>query len=70
MRIKDLSEGFVDSFKKGYGKPIQKAAPVQNKDPFAGVNPKDVKKILAAILNGQQLDQIQLATLKKVYNKL
>lgn len=72
MRIRDLNEGFVDGFKKGYGKSINtpKPAAKQKANAFSSLAPSEAKKILAAILNGQQLDRRQLAALQQVYNKL
>jgi hypothetical protein len=72
MRIRDLNEGFVDGFKKGYGKSFDTPKPVakEKDNAFSLLAPSEAKKILAAILNGQQLDSQQLAALQKVYNKL
>jgi hypothetical protein len=72
MRIRDLNEGFVDGFKKGYGKPVNTSKPVakEKSNAFSLLAPSEAKKILAAILDGQQLDRRQLAALQQVYNKL
>jgi hypothetical protein len=72
MRIKDLNEGFVDGFKRGLGKSISTPKPVakEKDNAFSLLAPSEAKKILAAILKGQQLDRQQLAALQKVYNKL
>jgi hypothetical protein len=72
MRIRDLNEGFVDGFKKGYGKPVNTPKPVakEKSNAFSSLDSGEAKKILAAILNGQQLDRRQLAALQQVYNKL
>ncbi len=77
MRIKDLSEGFADGFKKGYGSPLlgkstpeKKAAPEQRAaNPFSILDPSDAKDILRTILNKQTLDDRQLRLLQRVYNK-
>ena len=72
MRIRDLNEGFADGFKQGLGKSLStpKPAAKQKANAFSSLAPSDAKKILAAILNGQQLDRRQLAALQQVYNKL
>ena len=79
MRIRDLHEGFVDSFKQGYNKtapaeldPSSAPAPTDNtkQSAFSILDPRDTKKILANIINGQPLDDRQLSMIKKVYNKL
>ena len=79
MRIRDLHEGFVDSFKKGYNKtapaelePSSEPAPAGNttQSVFSILDPRDTKKILANIINGQPLDNRQMSLIKKIYNKL
>ena len=77
MRIRDLHEGFVDSFKKGYNKtapaPLDpSAAPAANtkQSVFSMLDPRDTKKILANIINGQPLDINQMSLIKKMYAKL
>ena len=79
MRIRDLHEGFVDSFKKGYNKtapdeldPSAAPAPTDNtkQSVFSMLDPRDTKKILANIINGQPLDQFQMSMIKKMYAKL
>ena len=79
MRIRDLHEGFVDSFKKGYNKtapaelePSSAPAPADNttQSVFSILDPRDTKKILANIINGQPLDNRQMSLIKKIYNKL
>ena len=77
MRIRDLHEGFVDSFKKGYNKtapaPLDPSAePADNtkQSVFSMLDPRDTKKILANIINGQPLDQFQMSLIKKMYAKL
>ena len=79
MRIRDLNDGFVDSFKKGYAKtapaPLDpSAAPASSADTtqsvFSILDPRDTKKILANIINGQPLDNRQMSLIKKMYNKL
>jgi hypothetical protein len=79
MRIRDLHDGFVDSFKQGYNKtapePTELApasAPADNtkKSVFSMLDPRDTKKILANIINGQPLDNRQMSLVKKMYNKL
>lgn len=67
MRIKDLNEGFSSGFKSGYGKEI--ARPKQKSVP-AGFDNHEVKKILAAVIDGKQLDSFQLDTLKQLYKRL
>jgi hypothetical protein len=75
MRISELHEGFVDSFKKGYSKtaPIP-AAPSTSTDTkqsvFSMLDPRDTKKILANIINAQPLDDRQMSLIKKMYAKL
>ena len=79
MRIRDLHEGFVDSFKKGYNKtapapldPSAAPAPTDNtkQSVFSMLDPRDTKKILANIINAQPLDQFQMSMIKKMYAKL
>jgi len=78
MRIRDLNDGFVDSFKKGYAKtaPVpgmaSTSAPAANttQSVFSMLDPRDTKKILANIINGQPLDPRQMSLIKKMYNKL
>ena len=59
MRIRDLHEGFVDSFKQGYNKtapaeldPSSAPAPTDNtkQSAFSILDPRDTKKILANII--------------------
>ena len=75
MRIRDLHDGFVDSFKQGYNKtaPIP-AAPTPSTDTkqsvFSMLDPRDTKKILANIINAQPLDDRQMSLIKKMYAKL
>lgn len=70
MRIKDLSEGFADGFKQGYGKPLISPRDKPTSSAINSIPGNELKKILAAILKGQQLDSRQLAQLKQIYNKL
>jgi hypothetical protein len=77
MRIRDLNDGFVDSFKKGYAKtapaePATSSAPSADttQSVFSILDPRDTKKILATIINGQPLDNRQMSMIKKMYNKL
>ena len=77
MRIRDLHEGFVDSFKKGYNKtapaPLDpSAAPSTDtkQSVFSMLDPRDTKKILANIINAQPLDARQMSLIKKMYAKL
>jgi len=78
MRISELHEGFVDSFKKGYSKtapgPSTVLTPARSADTkqsvFSVLDPRDTKKILANIINGQPLDPRQMSLIKKIYNKL
>ena len=79
MRIRDLHEGFVDSFKKGYNKtaPTELGsssvpAPTDNtkQSVFSMLDPRDTKKILANIINAQPLDNRQMSLIKKMYAKL
>ena len=76
MRIRDLNDGFVDSFKKGYAKtaPAElgaSSAPSADttQSVFSILDPRDTKKILASIINGQPLDNRQMSLIKKMYNK-
>jgi hypothetical protein len=77
MRIRDLNDGFVDSFKKGYAKtapaePAPSSAPSADttQSVFSMLDPRDTKKILATIINGQPLDNRQMSMIKKIYAKL
>lgn len=78
MRIRDLNDGFVDSFKKGYAKTAPGPSTVPTSAPsadttqsvFSILDPRDTKKILASIINGQPLDNRQMSLIKKMYNKL
>ena len=78
MRIRDLNDGFVDSFKKGYAKTAPGPSTVSTsatsadttQSVFSILDPRDTKKILASIINGQPLDSRQLSLIKKIYNKL
>ena len=79
MRISELHEGFVDSFKKGYNKtapteldPSSVPAPTDNTNQsvFSILDPRDTKQILANIINGQPLNDRQMSLIKKIYNKL
>ena len=76
MRIRDLHDGFVDSFKQGYNKtapvPSTKPLPSDNTEQsvFSILDPRDTKKILANIINGQPLDPRQMSMIKKIYAKL
>ena len=78
MRISELHEGFVDSFKKGYSKtapgPSTVSTPTRSADTkqsvFSILDPRDTKKILANIINGQPLDPRQMSMIKKIYAKL
>ncbi len=70
MKLRELTEGFADGFKKGYGKPIAKSQPKTSATAFNAIDPLETKKILAAVLKGQQLDQRQLMMLKRVYDQL
>lgn len=76
MRIRDLNDGFVDSFKKGYNKtaPVPGAAPTPadntKQSVFSLLDPRDTKTILANIINGQPLDSRQMSLLKKIYSRL
>lgn len=78
MRIRDLNDGFVDSFKKGYAKTAPGPSTVSTSAPsadttqsvFSILDPRDTKKILASIINGQPLDNRQMSLIKRMYNKL
>jgi hypothetical protein len=78
MRIRDLHDGFVDSFKKGYTKtapsPSTVSTPARSADTkqsvFSILDPRDTKQILANIINGQSLDNRQMSLIRKIYNKL
>ena len=78
MRIRDLNDGFVDSFKKGYAKTAPGPSTVSTsatsadttQSVFSILDPRDTKKILASIINGQPLDNRQMSLIKKMYNKL
>ena len=78
MRIRDLNDGFVDSFKKGYAKTAPGPSTVSTsatsadttQSVFSILDPRDTKKILASIINGQPLDQFQMSMIKKMYAKL
>ena len=76
MRIRDLHDGFVDSFKQGYNKtapePVDPTAPTTDtkQSVFSILDPRDTKQILANIINGQPLDPRQMSLIKKIYNKL
>ena len=78
MRIRDLNDGFVDSFKKGYAKTAPGPSTVSTsatsadttQSVFSILDPRDTKKILASIINGQPLDNRQMSLIKKIYNKL
>ena len=70
MNLRELTEGFADGFKRGYGKPIVKSEPKSSATAFNAIDPLETKKILAAVIKGQQLDQRQLMLLKRVYNQL
>ena len=78
MRIRDLHDGFVDSFKKGYTKtapgPSTVSTPARSADTkqsvFSISDPRDTKQILANIINGQPLDNRQMSLIRKIYNKL
>lgn len=78
MRIRDLNDGFVDSFKKGYAKTAPGPSTVSTsatsadttQSVFSILDPRDTKKILATIINGQPLDNRQMSLIKKMYNKL
>ena len=79
MRISELHEGFVDSFKKGYNKtapeptelaPASAPAADKKQSVFSMLDPRDTKKILANIINGEPLDNRQMSLIKKMYNKL
>ena len=77
MRIRDLNDGFVDSFKKGYAKTAPGPSTVSTsatsadttQSVFSILDPRDTKKILASIINGQPLDNRQMSLIKKMYNK-
>jgi hypothetical protein len=76
MRIRDLHDGFVDSFKQGYNKtapePVDPTAPSTDtkQSVFSMLDPRDTKKILANIINAQPLDNRQMSLIKKMYAKL
>ena len=78
MRIRDLNDGFVDSFKKGYAKTAPGPSTVSTsatsadttQSVFSILDPRDTKKILATIIDGQPLDNRQMSLIKKMYNKL
>jgi len=74
MRIRDLHDGFVDSFKKGYTKtspvPVNKPAPSTQTSVFSILDPRDTKQILANIINGQPLDNRQMSLIRKIHAKL
>lgn len=74
MKIQDLlGEGFMDGFRRGYGKDI-KAAPTAKssaaQSPFAVLSRQDAREILSAVLNGRELDSYQRSKLQSIYNKL
>jgi len=78
MRIRDLHDGFVDSFKKGYSKtapgPSTVSTPARSADTkqsvFSILDPRDTKQILANIINGQPLDNRQMSLIRKIHAKL
>jgi hypothetical protein len=74
MRIRDLHDGFVDSFKKGYTKtspvPVNKPTPATQTSVFSILDPRDTKQILANIINGQPLDNRQMSLIRKIHAKL
>lgn len=78
MKLRELTEGFADGFRKGYGKPLTKGTPEKKAEPvtssasspFDILNPTDAKDILRSILSDNPLDYRQKSLLQKVYNKL
>ena len=76
MRIRDLHDGFVDSFKQGYNKtapePVAPTAPSTDtkQSVFSMLDPRDTKKILSNIINAQPLDDRQMSLIKKMYARL
>ena len=76
MRIRDLHDGFVDSFKQGYNKtapePVDTSAPSTDakQSVFSMLDPRDTKKILSNIINAQPLDDRQMSLIKKMYARL
>lgn len=74
MRIEDLvSEGFMDGFRRGYGKDIKSAPAAKSsatQSPFAALSRQDAREILSAVLNGKELDSYQRSKLQAIYNKL
>lgn len=70
MKLRELTEGFTSGFKAGYGKSIVKPQAKSSATAFNAIDPLETKKILAAVIKGQQLDQRQIQLLKRVYNSL
>lgn len=72
MRIKDLDEGVLDSFKQGFNKGLGKNAftPKKRETPLARLNPAELKRVLRTIIKGEQLDAAQLAYLQSIYNQI
>ena len=76
MRIRDLHDGFVDSFKQVYNKtapePVDTSAPTTDakQSVFSMLDPRDTKKILSNIINAQPLDDRQMSLIKKMYARL
>ena len=76
MRIRDLHDGFVDSFKQGYNKtapePVDPTAPSTDtkQSVFSILDPRDTKQILANIIKSKPLDDRQMSLIKKIYDRL
>lgn len=83
MRLNDLTEesfgDYVNALKKGLRKDgiddVEYKNPIKIKQkaqqgPFDNINTREFKNILFAIINKKDLDNSQLATLEKLYNKL
>lgn len=78
MKLRELTEGFADGFKKGYGGSLEKrstqkkAEPVISSasSPFDILSTDDAKDILRTVLSDSPLDYRQKSLLQKVYNKL
>lgn len=86
MRIKDLSEGVVDSFKAGYRAPIIGKGALGGSSASGSISSTAKKKttgsafdllskqeaiqILDTVINGAKLDDNQVAKLQQIRNRL
>jgi hypothetical protein len=75
MRIKELNEGVISSFKKGWNAAAPKGASApsttnKKSSPFDMLSPRDAKDILYNVINGNKLDSGHLYKLQQIYNKL